>query len=148
MATKITTACRNTALDAMGVLFDGGTGRVNIYTGAQPANASDAATGTLLATLTLSSDAFQAASGGAMAANAIADDAAADNAGTAGWYRVYNSDETAPGSAGGAADARIDGNAGETGSGADMIFPTGEGTFNAGDIISISSFSVTLPASE
>jgi len=91
--------------------FDGAgpVGRINVYTGAQPASPDDAATGTLLATLTLSADAFAEPVGRSIALNAVTSDTSADASGTAGWFRFYRTDETAPGSPAAAADRRLDG---------------------------------------
>lgn len=88
--------------------FDGGTGRINVYTGAQPATAEVAASGTLLGTLTLSSTAFGAPSGGATALASVTSDTSADNTGTAGWCRFYLTGDTAPGSTASSTDKRMD----------------------------------------
>ena len=109
MTVRLSTGLANAALDSgIGPAFDGGSGRINVYTGAQPADADDAATGTLLATLTLASDSFGAASGGTITAGSITADAAADNSGHPGYCRVYRTGDTAPGSAASASDRRID----------------------------------------
>jgi hypothetical protein len=140
----ISTNIRNAAVDAITVLFDGGTGRINVYTGSKPATPATAATGTLLGTLTLSTDAAPAASNGVASWNAITEDASADASGTPGWFRMYNSDETAPGSAGGASDARLDGTVSVTGGGGELQF--GNTSFVAGGGIFITSFTLTMPA--
>lgn len=139
----LSTDIRNAMLDALTAKFDGGTGRVNIYTGAPPASPATAATGTLLGTLTLASDSFAAAASGQASANGITSDTTADASGIAGWARLYNSDETAPGSAGGATDSRVDLTCGEG---------TGELQFDDADIvaggtIAVSSLVLTMPAS-
>jgi hypothetical protein len=109
MAHRESTGMRNAVNDVgRGVAFDGGTGRINIYTGSQPTSANDAATGTLLGTLTLPSDVFAASSGGVITANAITADSSADASGTPGYARVYRTGDTAPGSSAVAADRRID----------------------------------------
>lgn len=143
MAIEISEAAQNAAADAVTALFDGGTGRVNIYTGAPPATPATAATGTLLATLTLDSDAADPAAAGAATFNAITSDTVADASGTAGWFRIYNSDETAPGSAGTSADARLDGTCGEATE--DLVFD--DAAIVAGGTVAISSFTITVPAS-
>ena len=51
MAIRLPNASRNAAVDAVLALAAGGS--IEIRTGSQPASASDAATGTLLATFTL-----------------------------------------------------------------------------------------------
>lgn len=110
MALKHSTGLKNFLLDSgIGTAFDT-TGRLNIYTGPQPATPDTAASGTLLGTLTLSSDAFAAAASGAIALNAVTSDTTADATGTAGWFRFYRTGDTAPGSAGnGTTDRRLDG---------------------------------------
>lgn len=92
MAYRQATGLRNRRADAITAEVDSGTGPgyVEIRTGTQPA-AGGAATGTLLATLTLSDPSFGAAANGAIAVNAVAEDTAADASGTAGWFRVYTS---------------------------------------------------------
>jgi hypothetical protein len=109
MAVRTSTGLKNFALDSgLATAFDT-TGRINVYTGAQPATADTAASGTLLGTLTLSSDSFAAASSGAIAINSVTSDTSADATGTAGYVRLYRTGDTAPGSAGnGTTDRRLD----------------------------------------
>ena len=138
MATKISTAARNAACDAIVDLIDvGGTGIIEIRTGSQPASANDAASGTLLGTLTFSATAFGAASSGVATAASITDDSSADATGTAGWFRVKD----------GAGATIFDGDITTTAVG------TGDMTLNntsitAGGTISVTSFTFTIPASE
>jgi len=85
MAITMSTALRNAAADAMTTLVDAGTeGFLKIY-------ADD---DTLLATLTLSATSFGAAVNGVATANAITDDASADDTGTASYFTVTNSTPT------------------------------------------------------
>jgi hypothetical protein len=144
MAIKISGGLRNKILDSgLADAFDT-TGRINIYTGSQPATADTAASGTLLGTLTLASDAVtSAASSGAISFAAITNDTSADNSGTAGYGRIYRTGDTAPGSAGGSTDRRLD--FAISTSGSDVNFDTT--TFVAGGVIAIPSLSITLPAS-
>ena len=108
MAVRFTVGAKNASLDSgLGPVFDT-SGRINVYTGTQPATADLAASGTLLGTLTLSADAFAAAASGAIAINAVTGDTSADATGTAGWVRFYRSTDTAPGLAAVAADRRMD----------------------------------------
>lgn len=93
-----------------------------------------AATGTLLATLTLSATAFAAASSGSAAANAITGDTSADATGTAGWFRAYT-----PGSVG-----VIDGPVTATAGGGDMTFDSV--SFVAGGAVNLTSWTVSLGA--
>ena len=96
MALRISTSARNAAADAIADLVDAGTGAgtLRIYTGTQPATPNTAVTGTLLATVTLVDPAFGAASTGVVT---LADPGSVTGAadGTAGWFRVYDSDSNA-----------------------------------------------------
>lgn len=137
-----------TKIIASGLLdaFDGGTGRINIYTGTQPATANTAASGTLLGTLTLASDSASAgASPGQCTFNTITNDTSADASGDAGYGRIYRTGDTAPGSAGDSDDYRVDFSIAET-SGGDVNFD--EISFVAGGIIAISAFTLTLPSGD
>lgn len=73
-----------------------GPGLLRIYTGTAPATDA-AATGTLLAELTMSDPAFGAAAdinpGARATANAITQDSSANASGTAGYARIVDSDE-------------------------------------------------------
>ena len=83
---------RNEALDALLANVDGGL--LRIYTGSAPSLPTDAATGTLLAELTLSNPAFAAASGGVATANSVTSEDAAPASGTAGYARLTKSGGT------------------------------------------------------
>lgn len=85
----------NAEADALRALYN--TGYLRIYTGSQPASA-DAATGavTLLAELRFGATAFAAATAGLITASAITADTAADNTGTAAWFRALKSDGSSP----------------------------------------------------
>jgi hypothetical protein len=128
----------------MATAFDT-TGRINIYTGTQPATCATAASGTLLGTLTLASDSVTAgASSGTMTFAAITSDTSADATGTAGYGRVYRTGDTAPGSAGNTTDRRLD--FAISTSGSDVNFDSV--SFVAGGTIAISSLTVTLPSGD
>lgn len=135
MPTRITNAAARTGVAAIGALLNGG--QIRIYTGSQPAEADAAATGTLLATATLSATAFGAATdanpGGRITANAITGDIAIDANGTAGWFRAVTSGGTAV----------IDGNITATGGGGDMTLASTSlvqnGTFD------VTSWTITMP---
>lgn len=87
--------------------------KCNVYTGSQPAAADDAATGTLLYTLTESGDGStgltfdDAASGIVTKADAETWQGVAGNAGTAGWFRFYEDGDDP--SAASTVNARLDG---------------------------------------
>lgn len=123
---NIATGVRNSMCDAFVDAIDAGVGAgtLKIYT---------AAFGTLLATLTFSDPAFGAAAAGTATASAITADASADNSGTAAVFRIADSGATTV----------CEGTVGT--SGADINFNTVSWT--AGDNISVSSMTVTMPAS-
>lgn len=96
MTVHIDATTRGEMADTLGAAIDAGSGAglLRIYTGAQPANAATAASGTLLLEFTLQDPAFTQA-GGVLTLDvtpAITDDALAD--GTAGWGRFLASDDT------------------------------------------------------
>jgi len=89
MAVSFPAALRTTRADTI-TTRAGSAAKLNIYTGAKPANADTAASGTLLATLTCGSPFAPGSSSGVLTANAITT-ANAGNTGTAGWFRVTDS---------------------------------------------------------
>jgi hypothetical protein len=84
-------ALRNTQLDAVRNAIDAGAGAglLRIYDGSRPATGG--AVTTLLAQLTFTDPSAPGASAGAVTYSAIAQDASADNTGTATWFRVVDS---------------------------------------------------------
>lgn len=135
MAYRLATDTRNKACDAIVDDIDAGSGAgtIAIRTGAQPTNVGDADSGTLLGTLTFSDPAFGSASTGTATASSITSDTNADASGTAGHFRIKDSD----------ANIHSDGTCGT--SGADLNFDNA--TIVAGGTIAISSFTVTVPIS-
>ena len=121
-------------------------GRINIYTGSKPTTPDDAATGTLLGTLSLAATSFGTASGGVLTAAAIGSDTSADNSGTAGWFRIYKNADDPSGASGtsgtSTAHRRMDGTCGQ-GSG-DMNFDNN--VIVAGGTIACSSLTITHPS--
>jgi len=106
----LTDAIRNTMCNAIVDSVDaGGAGTIQIRSGTRPASPADAATGTLLATVTLAATAFGAAASGSAT---IVDPAGVTAAatGTASWFRAL--------SGGGA--AQFDGSVTATGGGGDL----------------------------
>jgi len=127
MTTKVSSGC----CDAITALLNGG--HIEVRSGTQPASVGTAASGTLLATLTLGSPAFGSANAsGTATANAITGDSSADATGTAGWFRAYTS-----GSAG-----VIDGSVTATGGGGDMTFDSV--SFVQGGPINLTAWTITL----
>lgn len=135
MATRIPTGRRNAACDSVVDALDAGAGAgtVDIRTGSQPASANDAATGTLLATLTLADPAFGAASSGVATAATIAATTGLA-AGDAGWFRAKDS----------SGNAVLDGSVTATGGGGDMELNTV--TISVGVDVEITAWTVTMPA--
>lgn len=135
MTIRCATTPRNAMTDAVVDLIDAGSGpgTVEIRTGSQPATGSDTATGTLLATVTLADPAFGASSSGtANATDPVAVTAVAT--GTAGWYRVRDSNGASV----------FDGAITATGGGGDMT--VANTSIVTAQPVDITSFSVTAPA--
>lgn len=88
MAIQLSVAVRNARLDAV-ESTTGTTAKLQIRTGAQPANCAAAASGTLLAELTLPSDWLAAASAGAKAKSGSWT-GTASGTGTAAHFRVVD----------------------------------------------------------
>lgn len=136
---KISNAVAILACDALVDSIDAGAGAgtIQIRSGSQPADPDTAASGTLLATLTFSDPAFGAAAdaapGATATASAITADSSADATGTAGYFRVLDSDS----------NVICDGEIGT--SGADLNLNTT--SITSGDNVAISSFTITIPES-
>lgn len=88
MAYRKNTNYRNSIANHKASLFSNGT--VQIRTGAQPASANDAASGTLLCTISLPASPFTAASGGVISKNGEWSGVASAS-GTAGYARFISS---------------------------------------------------------
>ena len=89
MAIQLSDAVRDARLDA----FETATGtaaKLEIRTGAQPADCATASSGTVLATMSRPTDWMAAASGGVKGLLGTWEDAAADAAGTAAHFRIFN----------------------------------------------------------
>lgn len=140
MTISIVTATRNLRLDEITTDLDAGAGAalLRIYDGQRPASANAALgsvspTPVLLAELTFSDPSFPAASGGAMTASAITDDASANATGTATWFRCVDSD----------ANAVMDGYAGTSGSSPTPDLVLNTVAISAGATVSVTSFVLT-----
>jgi hypothetical protein len=131
MAVGYSTALRNARLNQITAQVDAGAGAgtLRIYDGTRPATGGTATT--LLAELTLSDPSFGAAAAGELTANAISDDTSADASGTATWFRIVDS----------AGTFVLDGDAGASGSGAELILD--DTSIVAGGTVAISSLVVT-----
>ena len=108
-------------------------GSIQIRTGSQPTNVSDAAGGTLLGTLSFGATAFGAGSTGTATANSITSDTSADNSGTAGHARFLSSGGTA------VADP-------ECAKGTGVVYFDNT-TIVAGGVIAVSSMTIAQPIS-
>jgi hypothetical protein len=129
MATRINDGMRNRLADSAADAFDSGV--LEIRTGSQPASAGTAASGTLLATITLPATAFAAAATG-VASKSGTWSATAAASGTAGWARFRNTGDT----------LRLDVSVGQG---------TGDLSLDEDDIVSggtvtVNSFTFTMPA--
>ncbi len=136
MTVRIALSTRNAILDAVAAQIDAGSGAgtIAIYTGAQPANADAAATGTLLVTFTLADPAFAAATGSTLTLDADPDlVAAAVATGTAGWARVRDSDN----------NTVFDGSVGTSGSGQDFTLTTT--SIVSGQNVTLSAGALSFP---
>lgn len=94
MTTRISDATANALVDAVCGRADAGAGAatIQIRTGSQPATADTTATGTVVATVTCSDPAFGASSSRSAAlAGVPKSDTSADATGTAGWFRILDS---------------------------------------------------------
>lgn len=93
MTVAYSAAVANACLDQWETSI-GATAILRIYTGAPPANCATAASGTKLVDMTLPADWMAAASGGSKSKSGTWQDASADDTGTAGYYRIYESTGT------------------------------------------------------
>lgn len=91
MTIQLSTTVRNARLDAIETAI-GVSAIMKIRSGAKPTDCAAADSGTVLATLALPADYMAAAASGQKAKSGTWDDSSADNAGTAGHFRIYASD--------------------------------------------------------
>lgn len=136
MALRLPNATRSAMCDALVDRFDLGTGAgtLQIRTGSQPTTANDAATGTLLATVTLIDPAFGSASNGV----ATLTDPGAVTAvatGTAGWFRGLDSTGATV----------VDGSVTATAGGGDIELATT--SITSGLSVDITGGTITMPGS-
>lgn len=124
---------------AAGVSFDSGV--LEFRTGAQPASANDAPTGTLLVSMTLPADAFGASATGVVSKAGTWEDTAADAAGNAGWFRLRTSTD---GGALSTTDRRMDGAITATGGGGQIEL--NNITIAVNQQVTQNTFAVTFPA--
>lgn len=128
MALQYSVAVRNAKLDAIETTIS--TAPVmRILTGSPPANCAAAETGTILAELTLPSDWLAAAGSGAKSKSGTWSDASANNSGTIGYFRIYDS---------GITTCHMQGTAGTTGD-----LDTDTDTVTAGQSFTVNTFTIT-----
>ncbi|MER5420351.1 hypothetical protein [Streptosporangium roseum] len=136
MATRLSTAARTAAADAVVDLLDAGSGAatIEIRSGSQPATANTTATGTLLATFTLADPAFGAASSGVATMASTPRTTTGVAAGDAGWFRAKDSSGATV----------YDGSVTATGGGGQIELATV--TISVGLTVELTSATVTMPA--
>jgi len=133
MAIQLSVTARNARLDA--IESSVGTApilRIYDLTAGAPANCAAAITATLLAEMTLPSDWMAAASNGAKALAGSWADSSANAAGTADFFRVFESTGTT---------CHIQGTVTATGAGGDMTLDNT--SIASGQAVSITSFTLT-----
>lgn len=96
MAIQMNVTTRNARLDTI-ESTNGTSCALEIRSGSQPADCSQASSGTLLVTINLPSDWMAAAASGQKAKAGTWQDASADGTGVAAHFRVYNSQATKDG---------------------------------------------------
>ena len=87
MTIRLDNSVRNAIVDAITAQL--GSGTVNIYTGSQPADPNSAASGSLLASITISGG-MSSASNGTSSLSSAPETATASANGTAGWARLVS----------------------------------------------------------
>lgn len=132
MAFRHNDGSRNGTADGWAALYAGGTAQIR--TGAQPASAADAASGTLLATITLPTPAFATGSGGAVTKNGTWSNTASAS-GPAGYMRIISADTL----------KNTDLNITETGGGGEAII-NDENVVENGNVV-VTAITITMPAS-
>lgn len=131
MALQFSVAVRNARLDAVETTV-GTSAVLQIRTGSVPANCAAASTGTVLATLNLPSDWMAAASAGSKTLLGTWQDAAADAAGTAGYFRIFDTTVTT---------CHIQGTVTITGGGGDMELDNT--SIATGQQVTVTAFTLT-----
>lgn len=138
MTLRINTSVRDAMVNAVKALIDAGSGaaKIRIYTGSQPATVATAASGTLLADIPFADPSFGATATGSAAADVTPVlTATASNSGTAGWFRILDSDN----------NALIDGAITATGGGGELTLATTSVT--SGLAVSVTALTLTQPIS-
>jgi len=132
MSLQLSVAVRNAELDALETVI-GTSPIMRIRTGSPPANCAAADTGTVLATLNLPSDWMAAASSGSKAKSGTWQDTSADNTGTAGHFRIYDSGDTT---------CHVQGTVTANGGGGDMTVDST--SFTSGQSFTVTIFTISF----
>jgi hypothetical protein len=133
MSLQFSTAFRNAMLDTFETTV-GTSAKLQIWTGAKPADCATASSGTKLLEYSLASDWMAAASGGAKAFSGLPATVAAIASGTTGYFRVLDSS---------GATTHLQGTVTATGGGGDM---TVDNTNVAnGQNVNLNAFTLTGP---
>lgn len=147
MALRLSTGLRQDLLGTQSFQAAFNLSKVNIYTGSQPSSSDDAATGTLLATITVNDAGTFSLTFDAPVAGIVSKTAAqtwsgtAVAEGTAGYFRLF--ENLGDPSVLSTTEARVDGNIATSGANMNM-----SNTFVAnGAVQTVSTFAITLPAS-
>ncbi len=135
MAIQLSTGVRNARLDTI-ESTSGTSCSLEIRSGSAPANCAAASSGTILATINLPSDWMAAASSGSKAKSNTWEDTSADATGTAGHFRVYNSQATKDGTT-----CFLQGTVTATGGGGDMTLDNV--SIASGQTVTITTFTLT-----
>ena len=131
MAIQLSVAVRNARLDAIETTA-GASAVLKVFTGSPPADCATADSGTVLATVSLPADWLAAAAAGSKALSGTWQDAAADNTGTAGYFRLYETTATT---------CHMQGTVTLTGGGGDMTVDNT--SFASGQTFTVTSFTLT-----
>lgn len=131
MALQYSVSVRNAQLDAVETTV-GTAPLLRIYSGSAPANCAAAASGTLLAEMTLPSDWMAAANAGSKALAGTWQDASANAAGTAGHWRLYDS---------GGTTCHAQGTVTATGGGGDLTLDNM--SIGVGQSVTVTSFTIS-----
>lgn len=131
MSLQESVSVRNARLDAIETTV-GTAPLFRIYSGSPPADCATTASGTLLAECTLPSDWMANASAGAKAKSGTWQDTSANNTGTAGYFRIYDSAGT---------NCHVQGTVTATGGGGDLTVDNT--SFASGQSFTVNTFTIT-----
>ncbi len=133
MTVQWSTTVRNALLDAWETAI-GTSAKIEIRSGSMPANVAASTTGTKLVEFDLASDWSANASGGSKSLDSTPITATASNTNTAGYYRIFASDDST---------CHEQGTITATGGGGDMTIDNT--SITSGQTVEITSFTKTAP---